>query len=417
MKTLGALGIAICCCVAVAGCSRAPAQTTQVPPNKVTVSYPIVKPVADYVEFTGQTSAVKTVEVRARVWGYLESLHFTEGAIVNQGDLLFQIDPRPYKALVNQTKGKIAQDLAQLKHNEATYRRYEKLRTNEAATQEDLDRVLADRDSMKATLAADTADLEAKQLDLDYTTIRSPITGRVSRFEVTEGNVVQSGQNGGTLLTTIVSVDPMYVYFDVDERTLLAVRRLIKSGSMKNVQESAFPIAVGLADEDNFPHLGLVNFLDNRVDAGTGTLRVRGVFENQDGFLSPGLFVRCHLPLGEPSPRLLVAEEAIASDQEQKFVYVVNDANEVSYRPVQPGRLYDGMRVIEGGLARNDKVVVKGLQRVRPGAKVESELAPMPTRSGAATAAKASQPLGNPHASPPPRKARPRTETQQPTEK
>ena len=164
---------------------------------------------------------MKSVEVRARVWGYLESLHFTEGSLVKQGDLLFQIDPRPYQALVDQAKGKIAQDVAQLKHNEATYRRYEKLRGQGAATQEDLDRTLADRDAMKATLQTDKADLEAKQLDLDYTTIRSPITGRVSRFEVTEGNVVQSGQNGGTLLTTIVSVDPMYVYFDVDERTLL----------------------------------------------------------------------------------------------------------------------------------------------------------------------------------------------------
>src|SRR5580698_2292405 len=298
MKTCGALGIAICCCVAAAGCSRAPAQTTQVPPNKVTVSYPIVKPVADYVEFTGQTSAVKTVEVRARVWGYLESLHFTEGAIVNQGDLLFQIDPRPYKALVDQAKGKIAQDLAQLKHNEATWRRYDKLRTNEAATQEDLDRVLADRDSMKATLAADTADLEAKQLDLDYTTIRSPITGRVSRFEVTEGNVVQSGQNGGTLLTTIVSVDPMYVYFDIDERTLLQVRRLVQTGQIKNVQETAFPVAIGLADEPQFPRQGSVNFMDNRVDPGTGTLRMRADVANSDAMLTPGLFVRCHLPLG-----------------------------------------------------------------------------------------------------------------------
>jgi RND family efflux transporter MFP subunit len=416
MRILAALGIAICCCVAAAGCARAPAQTIQMPPNKVTVSYPLERSVADYVEFTGQTSSVKTVEVRARVWGYLESLHFTEGALVNQGDLLFQIDSRPYKALVDQAKGKIAQDLAQLKHNEASFRRYEKLQKNGAATQEDLDRVLADRDAMKATLTADTADLEAKQLDLDYTTIRSPITGRVSRFEVTEGNVVQSGQNGGTLLTTIVSVDPMYVYFDVDERTLLAVRRLIKSGSMKNVQDSAFPVAVGLADEDNFPHQGLVNFLDNRVDAGTGTLRVRGVFENQDGFLSPGLFVRCHLPLGEPRRRLLVAEEAIASDQEQKFVYVVNDANEVSYRPIQPGRLYDGMRVIEGGLAKNEKVVVKGLQRVRPGAKVEAELVPMPIRSADAGAAKPSPLLASPRATRQPRKSRPRTETSQPTE-
>jgi|HubBroStandDraft_6_1064221.scaffolds.fasta_scaffold46585_2 RND family efflux transporter MFP subunit len=379
MRLLAAFAIATCCCLAATGCARAPAQSPQLPPNKVTVSYPLEKYVADYVEFTGQTSAVKMVEVRARVWGYLDSLHFKEGAIVKEGDLLFQIDPKPYKALVDQAKGKIAQDNAQLKHNEATYHRYDKLRANGAATQEDLDRVLADRDSMKATLVADTADLESKQLDLDYTTIRSSITGRVSRFEVTEGNVVQSGQNGGTLLTTIVSVDPMYVYFDIDERTLLAVRRLIKSGSMKDAQETAFPISVGLADEDNFPHQGVVNFLDNRVDPGTGTLRVRGVFENHDGFLSPGLFVRCHLPLGEPTRRLMVAEEALASDQEQKFVYVINDADEVVYRPVQTGRLYDGMRVIEGGLKKNERVVVKGLQRVRPGAKVEAELAPMPT--------------------------------------
>jgi RND family efflux transporter MFP subunit len=351
------------------------------PPNKVTVSYPLQRSISDYVEFTGQTSPVKTVEIRARVWGYLESLHFVEGSLVKQGDLLFQIDPRPYQALVNQAKGKIAQDLAQLKHNEATYRRYEKLRGQEAATQEDLDRTLADRDAMKATLEADKADLDAKQLDLNYTTIRSPITGRASRYEVTEGNMVQSGQNAGTLLTTIVSVDPMYVYFDVDERTLLAVRRLIKSGSMKNAQESAFPIAIGLADEDTFPRHGLVNFLDNRVDPGTGTLRVRGVFDNEDGFLTPGLFVRCHLPLGDPHPRTLVAEEAIASDQEQKFVFVVNEANEVGYRPVQVGRLYDGMRVIEGGLSLHEKVVVKGLQRVRPGVKVDPELVPMPTRT------------------------------------
>jgi RND family efflux transporter MFP subunit len=414
MKLLAALAMGTCCCVA-AGCSRAPAQAPPPPPNNVTVSYPLDRGVADYVEFTGQTAAVKTVELRARVWGYLESLHFTEGAMVNQGDLLVQIDPKPYKALVDQAKGKIAQDNAQLKHNEATFRRYDKLRANGAATQEDLDRVLADRDAMKATLATDTADLEAKQLDLDYTTIRSPIKGRVSRFEVTEGNVVQSGQNGGTLLTTIVSVDPMYVYFDIDERTLLTVRRLIRSGSMKNVQETAFPIAIGLADEDNFPHHGVVNFLDNRVDPGTGTLRCRGIFENHDGFLSPGLFVRCHLPLGDPTRRLMVAEQALASDQEQKFVYVVNDANEVSYRPVQVGRLYDGLRVIEGGISKNDKVVVKGLQRVRPGAKVTAELVPMPTPT--APLGTAPPPVRQPTKKRRPAQAQKAAETRLPTDK
>jgi RND family efflux transporter MFP subunit len=387
MRLFAASAIAICCSLAAAGCARAPAQAPPLPPSRVTVSYPLEQNVTDFVEFTGQTAAVKSVEVRARVWGYLQSVNFTEGAVVKEGDLLFQIDPRPYKALVDQAKGKIAQDQAQLKHNAATYRRYEKLRKQGAATDEDIDRSLADRDGIIATLQSDQADLEAKQLDLNYTTIRSPITGRVSRYEVTEGNVVQSGQNGGTLLTTIVSIDPMYVYFDIDERTLLQVRRLVQRRELKDVQESAFPIVVGLADEDNFPHAGVVNFLDNRVDPGTGTLRIRGVFDNHEGFLSPGLFVRCHLPLGDPHRSILVAEQAMSSDQGQKFVYVVNKSNEVSYRPVQAGRLYDGLRVIESGLSKGEKVIVTGLQRVRPGSKVEATLVPMPTRASLAKAA------------------------------
>jgi RND family efflux transporter MFP subunit len=387
MRLFAASAIAICCSLAAAGCARAPAQAPPLPPSRVTVSYPLEQNVTDFVEFTGQTAAVKSVEVRARVWGYLQSVNFTEGSVVKEGDLLFQIDPRPYKALVDQAKGKIAQDQAQLKHNAATYRRYEKLRKQGAATDEDIDRSLADRDGIIATMQSDQADLEAKQLDLNYTTIRSPITGRVSRYEVTEGNVVQSGQNGGTLLTTIVSIDPMYVYFDIDERTLLQVRRLVQRREMKDVQESAFPIVVGLADEDNFPHAGVVNFLDNRVDPGTGTLRIRGVFDNHEGFLSPGLFVRCHLPLGDPHRSILVAEQALSSDQGQKFVYLVNESNEVSYRPVQAGRLYDGLRVIESGLSKGEKVIVTGLQRVRPGSKVEATLVPMPTRASLAKAA------------------------------
>jgi RND family efflux transporter MFP subunit len=362
---------------------RAPAQAPTLPPPTVTVSHPLEQDLADYVEFSGQTAAVKSVDVRARVWGYLQSVNFTEGALVKKGDLLFRIDARPYQALVNQARSKIAQDQAQLKHNDALYERSQKLRLRGAATQEDLDKALADRDSIQATMMADQADLEAKQLDLDFTRIEAPISGRVSRFEVTEGNVVQSGQNGGTLLTTIVSVDPMYVYFDVDERTLLLVRRQVQSGQMKNVQESAFPISVGLADEPNFPREGSVNFMDNKVDPGTGTLRLRANVKNHDGMLTPGLFVRCHLPLGEPRRTLLVSEQAMGSDQGQKYVYLVNDKNEIVYRPVKVGRLYGGLRVIEDGLSKSDKVVVIGLQRVQPGAKVEPKLAEMPSRPGA----------------------------------
>jgi RND family efflux transporter MFP subunit len=349
-------------------------------------------------EFTGQTSAVKSVDVRARVWGYLQSVNFTEGAMVKKRDLLFQIDPRPYQALVNQAKAKIAQDQAQLTDDEQVYKRTLQLRSRGAASQDTLDKALADRDTVQATLMADKADLEAKQLDLDFTRIEAPITGRVSRFEVTEGNVVQSGQNGGTLLTTLVSVDPMYVYFDVDERTLLLVRRLIQTGAIRNVQETAFPISVGLADEPNFPRTGLVNFMDNRVDPGTGTLRLRAVIENPDAMLTPGLFVRCHLPLGEPHRMILVTEQALGSDQGQKYVYVVNDQNEAVYRPVKVGRLYGGLRVIESGLATTDKVIVIGLQRVQPGIKVDPKQIDMPNRpttTKVAVTPKPGRPVGN----------------------
>ncbi len=382
IRLAGELALVLCGSLVVAGCARAPAQTPTLPPPAVTVSYPVEQQLADFVEFTGQTSAVKSVDVRARVWGYLQSVNFTEGAMVKKGDLLFQIDPRPYQALVNQAISKIAQDQAQLVHTEATYKRIQQLRQRGAMSQEDLDKALADRDSIQATLMADKADLEAKQLDLDFTRIDAPITGRVSRYEVTEGNVVQSGQNGGTLLTTIVSVDPMYVYFDVDERTLLQVRRLIQSGELKNVQETAFPVAVGLADEPSFPRQGSVNFMDNRVDPGTGTLRLRANIENSDAMLTPGLFVRCHLPLGAPRRTTLVSEQAMGSDQGQKYVYVVDEKNEVAYRPVKVGRLYGGMRVIESGLTKSDKVVVIGLQRVQPGTVVEPKLAEMPSRPG-----------------------------------
>jgi multidrug efflux system membrane fusion protein len=381
------LALALCACLAIAGCMQAPAQPPKLPPPAVTVSYPLERNVADYADFTGQTAAVKSVDVRARVWGFLQSVNFTEGALVKKGDLLFQIDPRPYQALVNQAKSKIAQDQAQLVHSEATYKRVQQLRPRGAVSQEDLDKALADRDGIQATLMADQADLEAKQLDLNFTRIDAPISGRVSRYEVTEGNVVQSGQNGGTLLTTIVSVDPMYVYFDVDERTLLQVRRQMQTGELKNVQETAYPIFVGLADEPNFPRQGSVNFMDNKVDPGTGTLRLRANIANSDAMMTPGLFVRCHLPLGEPRRVILVTEQALGSDQGQKFVYVVNEKNEAVYRPVKAGRLYDGLRVIESGLSTTDKVVVVGLQRVQPGSEVAPKVAEMPTRPHATNVA------------------------------
>ena len=268
----------------------------------------------------------------------------------------------------------MAQDEASIKHYDATYRRLLQLRNRGATTQEDIDKTLADLDTAKGTLQADKGDLAQRVLDLKFTKVIAPISGRVSRAEVTEGNVVQSGQNGGTLLTTLVSVDPIYVYFDVDERTLLQVRRQMHGDDVRSAQDASVPIYIGLADEDGYAHVGVVNFMDNRVDPSTGTLRLRAVLRNADGLLNPGLFVRCRLPIGSPHRSLLVAEQALGSDQGQKFLYVVNDKNEIGYRAVKTGRLYDGMRVIESGIAKDDKVVVNGLQRVRPGTSVDPEI-------------------------------------------
>lgn len=380
VAALGLLNVGIC--LTVSGCAPAPAQAPPLPPPHVTVSCPVEREVTDYADFTGQTMAVGTVEIRARVWGFLDKVNFKEGAIVNKGDVLFLIDPRPYQASLEQSQGKVAQDEASIKHYDATYRRLLQLRNRGAATQEDLDKALADLDTAKGTLQADKGDLAQRVLDLKFTKVVAPISGRVSRAEVTEGNVVQSGQNGGTLLTTLVSVDPIYVYFDVDERTLLQVRRQMHGDDVRSAQDASVPIYIGLADEDGYAHVGVVNFMDNRVDPSTGTLRLRAVLRNGDGLLNPGLFVRCRLPIGSPHRSLLVAEQAMGSDQGQKFLYVVNDKNEVGYRAVKTGKLYDGMRVIESGIAKDDRVVVNGLQRVRPGATVAPKLTEMPSQSG-----------------------------------
>jgi RND family efflux transporter MFP subunit len=363
----------------LAGCSRGTAQPPAPPPPSVTVSRPVERAVTDYADFTGRITAVDSVEVRSHVWGYLEKVKFKEGELVKKGDVLFEIDPRPYEATLKQAQAKVAQDEAQLTFDEAEYQRNLHLIAGRAVSQSDLDKSAAARGVDLANVAADNAIVAARQLDLDYTKVIAPIGGRVSRYLVTVGNLVQSGdQNGGTLLTTIVSVDPIYAYFDVDERTVTRVRQLISEGRAKSTRETDWPVTLGLATEQGFPRKGTINFMDNQINPKTGTMRFRAVFSNQDEALSPGFFARVRVPIGEAHQALLVSDRALDNDQGQKILYVVNDKNEIVSRPIRTGMLHDGLRVIEDGLKAGERVVVNGLQLVRPGMTVEPKLVDMP---------------------------------------
>jgi RND family efflux transporter MFP subunit len=366
-------------CLGLTGCARAPSGAPVAAPMPITVSYPVERQITDYVDFTARTVAVDSVEVRAHVWGYLDKVNFKEGALVKKGDVLFELDPRPYVALLHQAKAKVAQDAAQLTYDEAEYQRNVRLVLTGAVSRSELDKTSAARGVDIANIAADKALVASRQLDLDYTKVTAPVSGRVSRYVVTVGNLIQSGdQGGGTLLTTLVSIDPMYAYFDVDEYTVLRVRKLIREGKFKSARESEVPVSLGLANEDGFPHKGIVNFVDNQVNPKTGTLRLRGVFPNKDDSLSAGLFARVRLPIGRPHPALLISDRAVDTDQGQKIVYIVNKHHKVVSRPVRLGALHDGLREVIDGVKPGEMVVVNGLQQVHPGLGVEPKLEEMP---------------------------------------
>jgi RND family efflux transporter MFP subunit len=376
VRVVGALVLGFS--LGLTGCTQPPA-AAPAPPAPVEVSYPVEREATDYADFTARTAAVDSVEVRAHVWGYLEKVNFKEGALVQKGEVLFELDQRPYQALLNQAKAKVTQDEAQLAFDEAEYQRNVRLAGTGAASRSDLDKAAAARDVDRANIAADKAVVAQRELDLGYTKVIAPVAGRVSRYVVTVGNLIQSGdQGGGTLLTTIVSVDPMYAYFDVDEHTALRVRQLIREGRSEPVRDGGFPVSLGLANEEGHPHQGTINFVDNQVNPKTGTIRLRGVFPNKEQILLPGLFARIRTPIGRAHKALLVSERALDTDQGQKILYVVDDKNEVVARPVQLGLLQDSLREITDGLKPGERVIVNGLQLVRPGATVEPKLVDMP---------------------------------------
>jgi RND family efflux transporter MFP subunit len=367
-------------CLGLAGCAGAPSTAPVPAPTSVAVSRPVERYVSDHADYTARTAAVDSVEVRARVWGYLDRVNFQEGALVKQGDVLFEIDPRIYRAALHQAEGNQASLEARIKRLDADLARARRLVGTRAMSREEYDKVVGDLGEAKASRAALEAAVERARLDLDYTRVTAPISGRVSRYVVTVGNMVQAGDQGGggTLLTTIVSVDPMYAYFDVDEYTALRVRQLVREGKSDSPRDGGYPVSLGLANEEGHPHQGTINFVDNQVNPKTGTIRLRGVFPNKQEHLLPGFFARVRVPIGRRRRALLVTDRALDTDQGQKVLYVVNEHNEVVSRPVRLGALHDGLREISDGLKPGERVIVNGLQQVRPGVTVEPKLVDMP---------------------------------------
>jgi multidrug efflux pump subunit AcrA (membrane-fusion protein) len=432
---------------------------------------PVIKEVQDYEDFPGRIEAKGAVEVRARVTGYLKRFHFVEGADVKEGDLLFEIDPRPYKAELARAQGAVTQSEGRLKRLEADYGRAMDLLRRNAMSREDFDRIIGERTEAAGNLEVAKANLEMARLNLDWTQVRASQSGKISRRFIDPGNMVKADE---TTLTTIVSLHPIYAYFDLDERSTLKGQRLLREGKVKWTPTSPLTVFLGLADEDRacgtrvwldparmaerglttaavltalrgqddirvvagqverparerkavevtlitpvrlaeaarleaialktdsdgrvtrlkdvarvergpnysgYPRRGEIDFADNRVDPDTGTWRLRATFNNPDLALYPGLYVRVRLPLGTPYKATLVSEQALSTDQGQKFVYVVNKDSKADYRRVQLGRIHDGLRAVVAGLEKDDKVIVRGLQRVRPGMPVRYQVVDMP---------------------------------------
>ncbi len=346
------------------------------------MSQPIQREVTDYLEFTGTTEAVQRVEIRARVQGFLQSVHFEASTDVQQDDLLYVIDPRPFKAQVNKAQADLSRKLAERELARANFERIEKLYKQKATPKADFVNAKAARDTAQADVAAARAVLEEAKLNLSYTEVKAPISGRVGRNLVSVGNLVGAGES--TLLTTLVQHDPIWAYFSLDERELLHLRQQYqeRQAEARTDREEGETIYLGLANEAGYPHEGVVDFVDQGVDPNTGTFLLRGSFANPEPHtILPGMFVRVRAPLEQREGTLLVPERALGADQGGRYVLVVNEQSVVEHRPVEIGVSIEQMRVIEKGLQPDDWDVVKGLLRARPGVTVKPERQEMVART------------------------------------
>jgi multidrug efflux system membrane fusion protein len=375
---LGTLALAALLPVVMAACDTEAAPTGAPPPPQVSVATVLTRDVAQWDEFTGRVQAVETVELRPRVSGYVQEVAYREGQDVKKGDLLFVIDPRPYKAALDQAQANLERARAEQKLAQTQDRRAQTLIDAKAISREEFEIRKAASSQGDAGVRAAEAAVAAARLDLQFTQVRSPIDGRAGRAMVTEGNLAQTD---ATLLTTLVSQDPMYVYFDSDEQAFLRYAALARKGERDGVRN---PVRIGLADEEGYPHAGTVDFIDNQVDSATGTIRARAVVANPDRVFTPGLFARVQLKGTGRFKAMLVDDKAVLTDQDRKYVYVLGPHDTAVRKDIVPGAMIEGLRVVAKGLAPTDKVIVHGVQKVfMPGMPVAPKTIAMGAPPGA----------------------------------
>ncbi|MBK5921887.1 hypothetical protein CCR80_12680 [Rhodothalassium salexigens] len=371
-KRLARLSAGLLAVGLLAACGEDPQGQTRQPPQ-VEVTTPLVDQVVEWDEYTGRFQAVKSVEVRARVSGYLESFHFTDGTMVDKGDLLFVIDQRPYQAALNRAEAAVERADARLAYTKTEVARAEALLERNNISKEQYDLRLQEMRQAQADLTSAKAERRTAELDFEFTEVRAPISGRVSEHAVDVGNLINGGAGNATPLTNIVSLDPIHFVFDASERAFLRYQRTGPGGEGAAQGALGAPVRVKLSDEAGSVHEGTIDFVDNQVDEGTGTIRARAVFENADGALTPGVFGRLQLKGRGPYEAMLLPDKAVVSDQDRKMVYVVGDDQTAQVRPIKLGPMYKGLRVIRSGLAPDDRVIVAGLMFVRPNAPVRPQ--------------------------------------------
>lgn len=353
----------------LSGCDKGVAQNAPPPPPEVSAAPVLIKPVSQWDNFNGRVEAVQSVQLRPRVSGYIDSVNYREGDEVKKGQVLFTIDDRSYRAALEQAKAELARARSQASLARSESGRSEKLIGTQAISREAWEQRRSAASQAQADVLAAEAAVDMAQLNLDFTRVTAPIDGRASRAQITAGNLVTAGDSA-SVLTTLVSQQQMYVYFDVDENTFLNYQAMARQGQ----QRHALPVEIALVGEQGFPHQGKIDFTDNQLTASTGTIRMRALLDNQQRQFTPGLFARVRLPGSAQFEAVLIDDKAVLTDQDRKYVYVVDGEGKAQRRDIQPGEMIDGLRIVKSGLHAGDKVIIAGLQKVfMPGMPVTAQ--------------------------------------------